>query len=75
MTHKTITVNEIHYFIWCETRSEALRRAKEIEKQGITGVHVAGKRAKTREDYMDIQRAAIYQDKWSGGNSPWVVAW
>lgn len=74
MTHKTITVDMVHNFAWYDTRTEALRKVRELEKQGIV-CYLGGKRAKSKFTYLDIKIAAIQHNLWSGGDSPWVVAW
>lgn len=74
MEHKTVTVDMVHNFAWCDTRKEALETVKRLEAQGIT-VYYGGKHAKSKFTYLDIKIAAIYQDKWSGNDCPWIVAW
>ena len=74
MTHNTIKVNDVSNFWWFETRAEAMKKVKELEREGIKA-HVGGKRAKSWVTYGDIKSAAIYQNKWSGSGMPWVVAW
>ena len=74
MTHTTITSKDVNQFEWFDTRAEALNRAKTLEKQGIP-TYIGGKRARKKFNYLDIKIAAIYHNKWSGSNKPWVVAW
>ena len=74
MTHETIRVDDVHNFAWFDDRKEAMAKVRELGKLGI-GAHIAGKRAKSWAAYSDIKSAAIYQNKWSGSGSPWVVAW
>lgn len=74
MLHKTIKVTDVSHFYWCDTKAEATKKSKELEKQGIT-VYIGGKRGKTHFNYLDIQTAAIYQNKGNGSDSNWVAAW
>ena len=74
MTRKTITVDMVHNFAWYDTRAEALRKVRELEKQGIA-CYLGGKHAKSKFMYLDIKIAAIQHNCWSGSDSPWVVAW
>lgn len=74
MTHKTIQVSEVKNFAWFDTKSEAVKYAREVEAEGGT-VFIGGKRAKSWATYKDIVIAAIYQNRWTGSGSPWVVAW
>lgn len=74
MVHKTIKVNDVSNFAWYDTRAEAMKKVKELEKEGITPF-IGGKRAKSWATYGDIKTAAIYQNRWTGSGSPWIVAW
>lgn len=74
MAHETIMVNSVNNFAWFETKGEAVRKMKELSKLGLD-VKIGGKRAKSWANYLDIKSAAIYQNKWSGSDMPWVIAW
>jgi len=74
MTRNTIKVNEVSNYWFFETRAEAMKKVKALEKEGIKA-YIGGKRAKSWVTYFDILRAAIYQNKWSSSGMPWVVAW
>ena len=74
MTHETIRVNDVNNFAWFETKSEAVKRARELSKLGLD-VKLGGKRAKSWANYFDIKSAAVCQNKWSGSGMPWVIAW
>lgn len=74
MTHKTITADMVHNFAWYDTRVEALKKVRELEKQGVA-CYLGGKYAKSKFAYLDIKIAAIQNNCWSGSGSLWVVAW
>lgn len=74
MENKTITVDMVHHFSWCDTKGEALKKVRELQKQGITA-YFGGKYARSKQKYHDLKIAAIYQGKWGGSGLPWVVAW
>lgn len=74
MTHITVTHRDVNRFEWYYNRKEALSRAAELKKQGIT-VYIGGKRARNSYNYHDIKVAAICHNEWSGSGMPWVVAW
>lgn len=74
MTHETIRVNDVTNFYWFDTRSDAMKKFNALNKMGYD-VKIGGKRAKSWANYYDIKTAAIYQNKWSGSGSHWVVAY
>ena len=74
MIQTPITHRDINRFEWYYSRGEALIRAAELKKQGIT-VYIGGKRARNSYNYHDIKIAAICHNAWNGSNIPWVVAW
>lgn len=78
MTHKTITVDQYKNIEWICTRQEALKRKKELEKQGFFPI-IAGKNAKTIGQnwftWNDLYAASIFRNDISNIGRDWVIAW
>ncbi len=78
MTHKTITVNQYANIEWIENRQQALKRKKELEKQGCSPI-IAGKKARTNGQgwftWNDLYAASLFRDNISNIGSDWVIAW
>lgn len=74
MTHEIIKVNDVQNFAWFENKTDAMKKARQLEKQGIAA-KIGGKRSKSWAVYHEIKIAAIFQNEWSGSGMAWVVAW
>lgn len=74
MSHETVKVNDVHNFAWFVNRSDAIKKFKKLDRNGIVA-KIGGKRARSWRVYNDLKTAAIYQNAWTGSGAPWVVAW
>lgn len=74
MNHKTIKVADVNNFAWFKSKKEAMEYVRWL-KQEVRTVYCGGKRSRSWLNYLDMEIAAIYQDKMSNDNLPWVVGW
>ena len=77
MTHKTIAEDQYANIEWLETRQQALKRKKQLEKQGHSPI-IAGKKARTNGGWFawnDLYFASLFRDNISNIGRDWVIAW